>query len=724
MLSPQSIPTIIYLCLFPLSIFAQQYTYNYVHYTVDDGLPTNSLYGVIQDSKGYLWVFTERGISKFDGYEFQNFTVKDSLPTNDIWHMEEDEHGRIWCYGFSDKLVYIKDDRIRQVKLDFSHPFRLFYQNSINTDSCFVYLESTSDEYPDHIGVVVGDSLYEMKIDAYKKYDQYLKDSIDVVGRGDEYSYGDYNEVVPMGIDGFMEVSKTYIKELNWDATLRDSHVLENPMNVVRTNNNSFLYKERKLYYFSEYGAWYWYWNERDCQEYRRDCGTTKIHHWLGDISIHYSGRYHYREFDKALKNEKDFFYDPLLSEANEVGWTIKDRENNLWITTRDNGLFLLTAQARNARQLADSPVRDKVMTLGGNDKTVYWGTYGGKIYQFILDSVYTLRLPSAATHRITDIKITEHNTLFVGNDGTTYIQRGNGFENIPDADIVTSTSGLEDTTLLKYTSSVKDMFWSQNQRRLYISTSAATSYFEFCGPDYADVKVLWEGRANAVASPGIEEIYIGLDNGLWKWDWRGFLIMAGEHELLSEKVMALDADGQGIVWGGTDGYGIYGLMPGGEVITISGTEDDIVTDIATEQDTIWAATNKGFVKILFDSNAKQARLIRRFTIKDGLASNEVNAIFVNKDYIFAGTNNGVTIFDKNEQFTDESCPILHLKEMRNNGTPSDYTQGEMVFRYNENDIEFDFTAISFKNFGRIIYYYKLENADEEANGRSLCTIC
>ncbi|MFK7771215.1 MAG: ATP-binding protein [Saprospiraceae bacterium] len=51
------------------------------HYTRDDGLPSNSLYGLLCDKKGKLWVSSNRGISSFDPEAeiFSNYSIEDGL---------------------------------------------------------------------------------------------------------------------------------------------------------------------------------------------------------------------------------------------------------------------------------------------------------------------------------------------------------------------------------------------------------------------------------------------------------------------------------------------------------------------------------------------------------------------------------------------------------------------------------------------------------------------
>lgn len=66
-------------------------------YTVSDGLPQTQARSLYQDSRGFIWIITRNGISRFDGIEFKNFFRKDGLPTNIIAQIFEDNEGYIWA---------------------------------------------------------------------------------------------------------------------------------------------------------------------------------------------------------------------------------------------------------------------------------------------------------------------------------------------------------------------------------------------------------------------------------------------------------------------------------------------------------------------------------------------------------------------------------------------------------------------------------------------------
>ena len=55
-----------------------------LQYTTDDGLPSNVIYGILEDSYGRLWVSTNQGLSCFDpeNRKMRNFTIVDGLQSN------------------------------------------------------------------------------------------------------------------------------------------------------------------------------------------------------------------------------------------------------------------------------------------------------------------------------------------------------------------------------------------------------------------------------------------------------------------------------------------------------------------------------------------------------------------------------------------------------------------------------------------------------------------
>ena len=68
--------------------------------TLEDGLSQSTVLDVLQDSRGLLWIATENGLNRYDGYEFETFYRErgntHALSSDFIFDVEEDAKGRLW----------------------------------------------------------------------------------------------------------------------------------------------------------------------------------------------------------------------------------------------------------------------------------------------------------------------------------------------------------------------------------------------------------------------------------------------------------------------------------------------------------------------------------------------------------------------------------------------------------------------------------------------------
>ena len=87
--SPVFRPFSVSCCLF-LAVFSFAASFLYAEhlpvktYTVADGLLRDEVNLIKQDSRGFLWLCTAEGVSRFDGYNFTNFTAADGLPDGKV----------------------------------------------------------------------------------------------------------------------------------------------------------------------------------------------------------------------------------------------------------------------------------------------------------------------------------------------------------------------------------------------------------------------------------------------------------------------------------------------------------------------------------------------------------------------------------------------------------------------------------------------------------------
>jgi ligand-binding sensor domain-containing protein/signal transduction histidine kinase len=65
-------------------------------YTAADGLAAYDVYGILADSRGFLWFRTVDGLSRFDGYAFTTYTTEDGLPDRRVSEIVETRAGDYW----------------------------------------------------------------------------------------------------------------------------------------------------------------------------------------------------------------------------------------------------------------------------------------------------------------------------------------------------------------------------------------------------------------------------------------------------------------------------------------------------------------------------------------------------------------------------------------------------------------------------------------------------
>jgi signal transduction histidine kinase/ligand-binding sensor domain-containing protein len=67
------------------------------HYSASEGLVNDSVMSIQTDSRGFVWLGTLDGISRFDGAHFVNYTTAHGLPDRMVWSIVEDRDGSMWA---------------------------------------------------------------------------------------------------------------------------------------------------------------------------------------------------------------------------------------------------------------------------------------------------------------------------------------------------------------------------------------------------------------------------------------------------------------------------------------------------------------------------------------------------------------------------------------------------------------------------------------------------
>ena len=88
-------------------------SYIFHHLRTDDGLSNSNVQSILKDSQGFLWIGTESGLNRYDGYGFKVYTMDpesvNALRTDNILGLEEDGLGNIWISSGYSYMVYKRD---------------------------------------------------------------------------------------------------------------------------------------------------------------------------------------------------------------------------------------------------------------------------------------------------------------------------------------------------------------------------------------------------------------------------------------------------------------------------------------------------------------------------------------------------------------------------------------------------------------------------------------
>ena len=101
------------------------------HLTMRDGLSQSTVMSILQDSQGYLWLATESGLNRYDGYTIREYRRErgsgQGLASDYIWSIGEDKRGDLWLGTMGGGVARWdrKTDRFQRFRHDPHNPASL-----------------------------------------------------------------------------------------------------------------------------------------------------------------------------------------------------------------------------------------------------------------------------------------------------------------------------------------------------------------------------------------------------------------------------------------------------------------------------------------------------------------------------------------------------------------------------------------------------------------------
>ncbi len=171
-----------------------------------------------------------------------------------------------------------------------------------------------------------------------------------------------------------------------------------------------------------------------------------------------------------------------------------------------------------------------------------------------------------------------------------------------------------------------------------------------------------------------------------------------------------------GFIWLGTNGGGLNRFDPATEKFIHFTTKDGlpenyIYSILPDRQGNLWLSTNKGIGCF----NIKSKTCIN-YTLKDGLQNFEfnTNAALASQDGNFVmGGINGITIFNSLQTASDNDVPPISIIDFLVNGVSKPIQSGQVMLHHDENNITLKFAALSYFQNDENKYAYYLEGVDK-----------
>ncbi len=101
------------------------------HLTMRDGLSQSTVMSILQDSHEFLWLATESGLDRYDGYSIREYRrergSEHGLASDYIWKIAEDAHGDLWLATIGGGVARWdrRNDRFQQFRHDPANPYSL-----------------------------------------------------------------------------------------------------------------------------------------------------------------------------------------------------------------------------------------------------------------------------------------------------------------------------------------------------------------------------------------------------------------------------------------------------------------------------------------------------------------------------------------------------------------------------------------------------------------------
>lgn len=701
-----------------ISLLVQANDYILNRITSANGLPQNYVRSMIQDSRGFMWLTTNDGVVRYDGYSYKIYRRYDNgLGTGLILYVTEDNNGDIW--------LGTENDGIYRYDVDTDHFIRVSSFLSENSGVQRTILK-IKPEGTDKIWIYTGEGgIYRLTI-TDKKNNKYQLDK-----------YLDHHNYFPNLFINFngnrltVAEGQVYVYNEAKDTFLRFHE------NILQNIDQIFVYKEQL--YLLKNGQAYLY-NDKTSTLFQL------ADHPARELFISSDNQLWLSCFDGLYKttltgsnsNQK------LETVCSSNPWTtsfMEDSFGSVWIGTYRDGVLCFRKNntpfdTRLAKKNIESLIED-------NDGNYWTGSINGELTIFNPTQnriVGQSTFPNGMIHTFCRKKNSDH--IWIGTLGGLFeCQLDNknqiASRKLPGIEVNAIRTIVQDSCFLwigSYNNGLILYDLSINQCRIVYTNQSK----EFPLPSNIIRNILKDKDGN---------IWVGTSEGLivissaTKFSKQPSLVKFkfANHQnniLFPDYILNIGEGRNGDIWVGTLDNGLYHLQRHAStgdwtydwISNKRGLSNNCIKSILEDNDGfIWVATNKGLNKI-----DPKTLSIKIYQLNDGLSNNEFcdNSCMKMKNgtLVFGGVN-GITSFEPTTFIEENILPqviCINFSLNNKNIKVGEEINGQIPLKRSilntqsltlsnrNNNFSFDFVGLHFAHAEKIIYKYKLDGFDQE----------
>lgn len=659
---------------------------NLKNYSIDQGLPSAECYAVFQDSKGYIWIGTDMGVSMYNGYTFRNFTTENGLVDNTVFAFSEDSQGRIWFSSFSGRISYFLNDSIYG---------KSFHVNAKLTSFIGSGCLTGIREYKDDT-LLLATSRGMLKASPTKKKGVATWDNFEVINTNCSYFLnGGYLTVESAGNDSthvtcYSGLSK--VSEINLPSKRQGIiSVSGNPLEHTQVNYSlcSYIfYPSGRLIKTDSIAT-------ANCS-----LPVNNLQLWIG------AERKGARLY--SLQSNLQSFSMELLKGLS-VSCIMRDKENGYWFTTIEEGLFYMPSDKFRHFTVAERLIPINRITGMATTSKGLLLTSGSKILRASITEPPTPVFSNISAHLpysqyFWDVYEYNSQELWLSTNGGIAIvdpvnERVKGF--------IKKYNYIEHSYYPSF-QLIKDRegyIWSLNSVCLMKIDAVGKKIVEL-------IKI--PHRAQAMCEDNQGNIMVGTLNGMYSCKHGTLHYLGAENSIYENRFVDIKRLGDSILVAASRGAGIFivGESCIQQVTAANGLSSNMCRALYVDADrTIWVATNSGLNAVRI--NLKPLKInVRTFTVADGLLSNDVERVVRYNGNIWVYTKKGLTVFNPDSIMRNDVPPPVYISGLHIDNAAATISE-ENELSYKINFIRIDYIGLTYKNTGAKNYKYKLAGYDD-----------